>query len=98
VPGPLPEDPAVTVMNASLLDAVHPQPPVDVTLTAPVPAADVKDAVEADKPYEHERLGHNGPGQTAHETPPCDEHVPDASASRSRCCRCTEPSGRRTRR
>ena len=44
-PLPLPVAPAVTVIQASLLVAVHAQPPAAATVTVPVPAAEVGLAV-----------------------------------------------------
>ncbi|KJU86208.1 hypothetical protein MBAV_001597 [Candidatus Magnetobacterium bavaricum] len=42
MPLPLPELPAVIVIQATLLEAVHVQPVFAVTLTLPVPPEDAK--------------------------------------------------------
>jgi hypothetical protein len=54
VPFPEPELPLVTVIQVTLLIAVHEQPELQVTPTAPVPEADPIETVVVDSEYAHE--------------------------------------------
>jgi hypothetical protein len=59
VPAPLPDAPAVTVIQAALLAAVHAQPADALTPTVPLPAPDPYEALAAERLGVHGALNEN---------------------------------------
>jgi hypothetical protein len=65
-------------MKLALLMAAQLHPPVAETVTLPEPPAAANEPADDERLYEQPVLGQKGPGHSQHDTPPCDEHVPEA--------------------